>query len=382
MPYLVREHLFISNISDAAEVLQNDTAEITHMLSVLSSASISFFSEWRRGLVIPTKEIRKVYVGGSEPENDSGGLVIPTKEIVEGSEPKNDSGNSPKSSLSPQKLLYSLEYAGKDLKLVRMAVPLRDMEGENLLDYLDVCLDFIEESRKEGSVLVHCFAGVSRSAAIITAYLMRTEQLSQKDALESLQQSCEFVCPNDGFLEQLNMFEEMSFKIDHTSPIYKRFRLKVLGDSYNRGERIDTSKFGADPGLPAEEASSDVGTSGNSGRVSTAAYRCKKCRRVVALQENIVDHVPGEGETSFGWHKRKGGNPFNKCDEIECSSIFVEPLRWMTTVEEGVLEGKLLCVHCEARLGYFNWSGIQCSCGSWITPAFQLHKSRVDISTV
>ncbi|KAL7194663.1 hypothetical protein ACSBR1_034988 [Camellia fascicularis] len=71
----------------------------------------------------------------------------------------------------------------------------------------------------------------------------------------------------------------------------------MTGDSYNRGERIDTSKFGADPGLPTEEAFSDV----------------------------------GEGETSFGWHKRKGGNPFNKCDEIECSSIFVEPLRWMTT---------------------------------------------------
>lgn len=51
-------------------------------------------------------------------------------------------------------------------------------------------------------------------------------------------------------------------------------------------------------------------------------------------------------------------------------------------VEEGAMEGKLLCAHCEARLGYFNWSGIQCSCGSWITPAFQLHKSRVDISSM
>ncbi|GMP62662.1 hypothetical protein CsSME_00024669 [Camellia sinensis var. sinensis] len=125
----------------------------------------------------------------------------------------------------------------------------------------------------------------------------------------------------------------------------------MIGDSYNRREGIDTCKFRADPGLPTEEASSNVGISGNSGRVSSHAYRCKKCQRVVALQENIVDHVPGEGETSFGWHKRKGGNPFNKCDEVECSSIFVEPLRWMTTVEEGALEGKLLCVHCEARLG-------------------------------
>lgn len=210
---------------------------------------------------------------------------------------------------------------------------------------------------------------------------MRTEQLSQEDALESLRQSYEFICPNDGFLEQLKMFEEMGFKVDHTSPIYKRFRMKVLGDSYNRGERIDSSKFGADPGLPTEEISSEIGTTG-SREVSIPAYRCKKCRRVVALQENVLDHVPGEGETSFGWHKRKSGNPFNKYDEIECSSIFVEPLRWMTTVQEGALEGKLLCAHCEARLGYFNWSGIQCSCGSWITPAFQLHKGRVDVSTV
>lgn len=51
------------------------------------------------------------------------------------------------------------------------------------------------------------------------------------------------------------------------------------------------------------------------------------------------------------------------------------------TVEDGALEGKLSCIHCGARLGYFNWSGIQCNCGSWITPAFQISKSKVDIST-
>ncbi|KAK2652080.1 hypothetical protein Ddye_011936 [Dipteronia dyeriana] len=311
MPYLVHENLFIGNIGDAAEILQNGSSEITHILSILSSVSISFFSEWRSGLSIPSKEIKKVYVG--RPDGGSGS--------------EDDLGDGSKSSLPPEKLLYSLENAGKDLKLVRMAVPIRDMESEDLLDYLDVCLDFIDRSRKEGSVLVHCFAGVSRSAAIITAYLMKTEQLSSEDALESLRQSCESVCPNDGFLEQLKMFEEMGFKVDHTSTIYKRFRLKVLGDSYNRGERIDSSKFGADPGLPVE-VSSGMEVSPN-GR-GAPAYRCKKCRRVVALQENVVDHIPGEGENSFEWHKRRSGDRFNKSDESECSSIFVEPLRWMT----------------------------------------------------
>lgn len=156
MPHLVRERLFIGNIGDAAEVLQHGTSDITHMLSVLSSESISFFSEWRSGLIIPSKEIKKVYVGGTGCDSAS------ESDYVDGS----------KSSLSPDKLLYSLEYAGKDLKVERMAVPLRDMENEDLLDYLNVCYDFIERGRKEGSVLVHCFAGVSRRYAqlIISFY--------------------------------------------------------------------------------------------------------------------------------------------------------------------------------------------------------------------
>lgn len=146
MPYLVRENLFIGNISDAAEVLQNGSDEITHILSVLSSASISFFTEWRSSVMVPVKEIKKVYVGG-----DHGG-----------DHADDDLGDILRSPLASESLLYLLEYAGKDLKLVRMAVPLRDTENENLLDYLDVCLNFIDRSRKHGSVLVHCFAGVSR----------------------------------------------------------------------------------------------------------------------------------------------------------------------------------------------------------------------------
>ena len=41
-------------------------------------------------------------------------------------------------------------------------------------------------------------------------------------------------------------------------------------------------------------------------------------------------------------------------------------------------EGKLNCPHCRAKLGSFTWSGEQCSCGRWVTPAFMFNKSKVD----
>ncbi|KAL5134723.1 putative inactive dual specificity protein phosphatase-like [Glycine soja] len=313
MPYTVRENLSIGNIGDAAEILENGAAQsVTHILSVLSSASISFFSEWKTTLSIPAMEITKVHVADA----------------------------AAKSALPPEKLLYSLEYAGRDLKLVRMA---------------SASISLIAVGRK-----------VPFSFTVSPEF--------PEDALESLRQSCEFVCPNDGFLEQLKMFEGMGFKVDHSSPIYKRFH-----ENHFSGLRIDSSKLGADPGMPVE-ISSEAEETTKVGNNHSPAYRCKKCRRLVALQEHVIDHVPGEGERAFEFHKRRGGNPFNKSDEFECSSVFIEPLRWMKAVEEGAMEGKLSCAHCDARLGYFNWSGIQCSCGSWITPAFQLHKSWIDVS--
>ncbi|XP_010496246.1 PREDICTED: probable inactive dual specificity protein phosphatase-like At4g18593 isoform X2 [Camelina sativa] len=102
-------------------------------------------------------------------------------------------------------------------------------------------------------------------------------------------------------------------------------------------------------------------------------YRCKKCRRIVAVEENVVQHEPGKGEECFAWKKRSG-NP----EQVQCSSIFVEPMKWMQTIHDGLVEEKLLCFGCNGRLGYFNWSGMQCSCGAWVNPAFQLNKSRID----
>mmetsp|Transcript_132544 Transcript_132544/g.264514 ORF Transcript_132544/g.264514 Transcript_132544/m.264514 type:complete len:185 (+) Transcript_132544:84-638(+) len=51
-----------------------------------------------------------------------------------------------------------------------------------IVEFLDVAL-----AQESGSVLVHCMAGISRSPAIATAYLMHKDQMPLKDATAFVQ---------------------------------------------------------------------------------------------------------------------------------------------------------------------------------------------------
>ncbi|KAG7554059.1 Transcription factor TFIIB cyclin-like domain [Arabidopsis suecica] len=349
---LVRENLYLGDICAAAEILKNGSSEISHVLTVLHCPSISVFEEWRN-VKLDSKEIKEVYVG--DDQDSLQGKEFATESAL-------PSGN----------LLYSLGHTGKDLKFTRMVVFAYDQEWENLLDLIDICLDFIDAGRKEKGVLVHCFAGQSRSASMVIAYLMRTEKLSSEEALVSLRQRAQ-ASPNPGFLKQLDLFERMNFKVDRSSPIYKYFRLKALGYLFSKDKKFDRLKLRADPGISNE-------------RSSRSTYECKKCKRVLLFQEQVIDHTRGEADSEFDdmfknmigeVHKNPGDH------QNQCTSIFVEPLNWMNSaMENDVSEGKLSCPKCQAKVGSFDWSGSYCSCGSKIVPAFQLQMNRVDVITV
>ncbi|KAK9864391.1 hypothetical protein WJX84_007101 [Apatococcus fuscideae] len=80
-------------------------------------------------------------------------------------------------------------------------------------DILSLCRDndtntFIENARKAGGVLVHCQAGVSRSATVATAYLMCSQHIGSEKALRLIQASRPCVGPNIGFRAQLKALEE------------------------------------------------------------------------------------------------------------------------------------------------------------------------------
>ena len=59
-----------------------------------------------------------------------------------------------------------------------LSISIRDKDYSNLLSCIPACNIFIEAGLESGGgVLVHCTGGRSRSAAIITAYLMSSKRL-------------------------------------------------------------------------------------------------------------------------------------------------------------------------------------------------------------
>ncbi|KAK7387798.1 hypothetical protein VNO78_22591 [Psophocarpus tetragonolobus] len=86
-----------------------------------------------------------------------------------------------------------------------------DKEDEDLKQYFNECFDFIDEAKRQGGgVLVHCFAGRSRSVTIVVAYLMKTRGMSFSEALQHVRsiRAAAAEGPNRGFICQLEDFEK------------------------------------------------------------------------------------------------------------------------------------------------------------------------------
>lgn len=78
----------------------------------------------------------------------------------------------------------SLEVAStfyEDIQYVR--VPVADTPSSNLCDFFDPIADHIHSvEMKQGRTLLHCAVGVSRSATLCLAYLMKYHSMSLLDA--------------------------------------------------------------------------------------------------------------------------------------------------------------------------------------------------------
>ena len=54
----------------------------------------------------------------------------------------------------------------------RLFIDVQDLPNEDLLVHFPEAIAFIAEGRKQGAVLVHCFAGVSRSVTVSVSFAL------------------------------------------------------------------------------------------------------------------------------------------------------------------------------------------------------------------
>lgn len=63
-------------------------------------------------------------------------------------------------------------------KVFHHQIKIDDSPFENISHHFTKCIEFISKHRKSGNVFVHCAAGISRSATIVIAYLMKLKKYS------------------------------------------------------------------------------------------------------------------------------------------------------------------------------------------------------------
>jgi tyrosine-protein phosphatase MSG5 len=86
----------------------------------------------------------------------------------------------------------------------------------DILSELDSVTDIMHsEISKGNNVLIHCAAGVSRSASAVIGYLMKYEKMDYDEAFTRVKSLRSCINPNLGFVDQLKIYGDKLSKENH-----------------------------------------------------------------------------------------------------------------------------------------------------------------------
>lgn len=286
---------------------------------------------------------------------------------------------------------------------VHLQVPIDDLDSEIIFPYIEQVNKLVKETiykptskevviKNDGkfkpelsgnAVLIHCQSGISRSVAFACAYLMNRHNLPLEHALHAIRRNNpeHTFLPNDGFLQQLNVYKETDWCCDvaalrKVSPRWRAYRMQYLiAPQINR---LNSGGNGGDNSFSVVEQANEKDDENWFG------FKCAKCRALLASSSVYLPHLPpyekDDKQMYFTKTVYKRKRVIDRqTGHNECTHVFTEPLQWMkekiTNNEE--LEGRLDCYKCNTKVGGWNWKGDRCSCGKWIVPAIHLLKSKI-----
>lgn len=78
-------------------------------------------------------------------------------------------------------------------------ISVTDTSQSSLIRHFPAAISFIKEGMAKGAVLVHCHAGVSRSASVVIAFLMQERDMQFQEAFQFASKRRPVIFPNMGF---------------------------------------------------------------------------------------------------------------------------------------------------------------------------------------
>merc|ERR1712228_97363 len=145
---------------------------------------------------------------------DEGGIEVISEIIPKFLWVGNDSDSQNIALLKQLKISHVLNCAGLDIQtkypsdIKQCIINAEDEPDFNIIDsYLDECFEFIQDcQRSNGRIFVHCMMGMNRSITLIIAYLMYSQNMRLKKAINYVGIRRGWILENEWFRKQLIVY--------------------------------------------------------------------------------------------------------------------------------------------------------------------------------
>jgi dual specificity phosphatase 12 len=232
---------------------------------------------------------------------------------------------------------------------------------ENMIPCFLEFFNEVEKAKqtKKGLIVNFTTETITYCSAIVMSYFMKKANAKYDLVLSKIGRICPAIkIENEDIIQQLNSL------VKKKTVTNKKSQVKENPETENKTDNKTEN-------LIENEKQKEV-------KNKKLQLSCRKCRFVLVSGDNILIHEPGSGQASFSWRKRDQNINKNGNSNI-CNVYFIERAEWMEGLDdENIVSGKINCPKCKSKLGSYNWSGMQCSCGNWYSPAFIIQKKSVD----